>query len=82
MLETSKAQFLLVTPTAFPEFDVDFNHGIKEIEAIQKKAIKEGPSAEHFVVANNPKKGLKFSWPLFEKRVCRQTPLLFGERKE
>ena len=69
-LETSKAQFQLVPPSHFPEFGVDFGHGIKHIEAIQKKAITEGPPAEHFVVMDGTKKGLKFSWPLFEKRVC------------
>jgi hypothetical protein len=68
-LETSKAQFQLVSPTLHPDFVVDFDRGIKNIETIQKMAFKEGPSAEHFVVTDNGKKALKFSCPLFEKRV-------------
>jgi hypothetical protein len=71
-LETSKAQFQLVSPALYPEFETDFNHGIRNIESIQKMAYKEGPGAEHFVVFDGMKKGLKFSWPLFEKRVCRR----------
>jgi hypothetical protein len=43
--------------------------GIERIEKLQNKAISEGPSAEHFVVMDGQKKALKFSWPLFEKRV-------------
>jgi len=68
-LETSKAQFQLVSPTIHPEFDIDFNHGIKNIENIQKRVCKEGPGAEHFVVSDGGLRALKFSWPLFEKRV-------------
>lgn len=70
-LETSKAQFQLVSPTIHPEFNVDFTLGIDHIESVQDMAIKEGPRAEHFVVADGLKKALKFSWPLFEKRVCQ-----------
>ena len=69
-LETSKAQFQLISPSLHPEFDSDFAHGIKNIEAIQKLAYKDRPDPEHFVVTDSGKKGLKFSWPLFEKRVC------------
>lgn len=69
-LETSKAQFMLVAPTLHPEFEADFEQGIKSIESVQKMACKDGPGAEHFVISDNGKKGLKFSSPLFEKRVC------------
>ena len=68
-LETSKAQFQLLSPTIYPELDADFNHGIKHIETLQKQVIKEGPDAEHFIVSDGLKKALKFSWPLFQKRV-------------
>ena len=53
-----------------PEFDTDFKLTINQIEAIQKKVIKEGPGAEHFIVSDGLKKALKFSWPLFKKGVC------------
>lgn len=69
-LETSKAQFQLVSLSLHPEFDHDFSLGIKNIESIQKIACKDGPGAEHFVVTDGGKKALKFSWPLFEKQVC------------
>jgi hypothetical protein len=69
-LETSKAQFQIVAPTQHAEFDADFNQAVKHIETLQRMAIKEGPPAEHFVVSDGLKKALKFSWPLFEKRVC------------
>lgn len=68
-LETSKAQFQLVSPALHPEFNDDFNVGIEHIESLQNKAITEGPNAEHFIVFDGQRKGLKFSWPLFEKRV-------------
>ena len=67
-LETSKAQFQLIAPSQ-PDFEADFNHGLKNIETVQRMACKEGPGAEHFVVSDGGKKALKFSWPLFEKRV-------------
>jgi hypothetical protein len=70
-LETSKAQFQLVAPTVHPKFEGDFNHGIKNMETIQNMACKDGPGAEHFIIMDGGKKNLKFSWPLFEKRVCR-----------
>ena len=38
-LETSKAQFQIVSPDNHPEFDADFYQAIAHIEAIQKKAI-------------------------------------------
>jgi hypothetical protein len=68
-LETSKMQFQLIAPTAHPEFLADFDTSIQRIESLQKKAITEGPKAEHFVVIDGHQKALKFSWPLFEKRV-------------
>jgi hypothetical protein len=68
-LETSKIQFQLVPPAIHPEFTEDFTLGIERIEKLQNKAITEGPTAEHFVILDGQKKGLKFSWPLFEKRV-------------
>ena len=71
-LETSKAQFQIVSPDNHLEFDADFNQAITHIEAIQKKAINDGPHGEHFIISNGLKKGLRFSWPLFEKRVCNK----------
>jgi hypothetical protein len=68
-LETSKAQFQLISPTVYPEFESDFSRGIKNIETLQNQTIREGPEAEHFIVSDGVKKALKFSWPLFEKRV-------------
>jgi hypothetical protein len=68
-LESSKAQFQLISPVIHPEFSDDFMLGIERIEKLQNKAITEGPNAEHFVVMDGQKKALKFSWPLFEKRV-------------
>jgi hypothetical protein len=68
-LETSKAQFQLTSPAGYPEFESDFSHAINHIENLQREAIKEGPKAEHFIVTDGLKKALKFSWPLFEKRV-------------
>jgi hypothetical protein len=70
-LETSKMQFQLVCPTAHPEFVGDFDRGVARIESLQKLSIKEGPNAQHFVVSDGLKKALKFSSPLFEKRVRR-----------
>ena len=69
-LQTSKAQFQLVSPTLHPEFEIDFKHCIKNLEALQRLASKEGPPPEHFIVTEGGKKALKFSWPLFKKRVC------------
>ena len=69
-LETSKVQFQLVSPALHPEFDADFKRGVKNLEAIQKMAYKEGPAAEHLIIVEAGRKALKFSWPLFEKRVC------------
>ena len=68
-LETSKMQFQLTSPDGHPEFEADFLRGLKNLEVIQKKAIKEGPGAEHFIVADGMKRALKFSWPIFERRV-------------
>jgi hypothetical protein len=68
-LETSKAQFQLTSPTGYPEFESDFARAIDHIEHLQREAVKEGPSAEHFIVPDGLKKALKFSRPLFEKRV-------------
>jgi hypothetical protein len=72
-LESSKAQFQLVPPlaTVHPEFNNDFNLGMEHIETLQNKAITDGPNAEHFVVSDGQVKALKFTWPLFEKRVRR-----------
>ena len=69
-LETSKAQFQLISPADNPEFEADFSRGVKHIETLQKQAIREGPEPEHFIVSDGVKRALKFSWPLFEKRVC------------
>jgi hypothetical protein len=68
-LETSKAQFQLLSPTVYPEFDADYNRGVKLIERLQRQVIKEGPDPEHFIVSDGLNKALKFSWPLFNKRV-------------
>jgi len=68
-LETSKAQFQLVPPSLHSELEDDFNRGIKNIESLQRMACREGPGPEHFVVTDGGKKALKFSSPLFEKRV-------------
>ena len=68
-LETSKLQFQLVPPSRHPEFEDDFNRGVKVLEILQKIACKDGPEPEHFVVTDGGKKALKFSSPLFEKRV-------------
>lgn len=68
-LETSKTQFQLIPPVAHPELAEDFNLGITMIERLQKKTITDGPDAEHFVVSDGPTRALRFSWPLFEKRV-------------
>jgi len=68
-LETSKVQFQLTSPETHQEFSNDFKIGIEKIESLQNKAIVEGSSAEHFVVLDGQRKALKFSWPLFEKRV-------------
>ena len=70
-LETSKAQFQLVSPTNHPQFDADFGTGTDHIETLQMQAIKDGPEAEHFIVNDGLRTALKFSWPLFEKRVSR-----------
>ena len=77
-LETSKAQFQLISPTLHPEFDINFNRGIAQIETIQTMAIKDGPAAEHFLVSDGQKRALKFSWPLFEKRVCQNLTCVTG----
>jgi hypothetical protein len=68
-LENSKVQFQLLSPTVYPEFDADYGRGIKLIERLQRQVIKEGPDPEHFIVSDGLKKALKFSWPLFKKRV-------------
>jgi hypothetical protein len=70
VLETSKLQFQITCPTSHPEFATDFDVALQHIDHVQKKAITEGPKAENFIVADSVKKALKFSWPLFEKRVC------------
>ena len=68
-LETSKAQFQIVSPTDYPQLNADFDQGTEHIRSLQRSIIKEGPDAEHFVVMDGLKTALKFSWPLFEKRV-------------
>ena len=70
-LETSKVQFLLVPPVIHPDFVDDFNIAVEHIERLQDKAITEGPGGEHFIILDGRNKALKFSWPLFEKRVCQ-----------
>ena len=74
-LETSKVQFQLVPPSLHPEFEDDFNRGIKILESLLKIACKDGPGPEHFMISDGGKKALKFSSPLFEKRV--RFPFLF-----
>ena len=69
-LETSKVQFLLVVPTSHPDFETDFATSLNHIKTIQRKAIKEGPSTEHFIVSDRINRAFKLSWPIFEKRVC------------
>ena len=69
-LETSKAQFQIVSPSQHADFKDDFNLAIKNIDLLQRKDITEGPPAEHFIVSDGLTKAFKFSWPLFEKRVC------------
>ena len=69
LLETSKVQFQLVSPIVHSDFDADFNRGICHIESLQKHAIQEGPEGEHFIVADGQHRALRFSSPLFEKRV-------------
>jgi hypothetical protein len=76
-LESSKMQFQLVSPDLHPEFSADFKRGIERLERLQKQAITEGPNGEHFVIWDGRTKGLKFSWPLFEKRVRSHFALVF-----
>ena len=71
VLETSKAQFQLILPDTHPKFEADFSRGVKRIKALQKQTIRDGLDGEHFIVTDSVKKALKFSWPLFEKRVCQ-----------
>ena len=68
-LESSKAQFQLAPPVDLPDFSIDFNLGVEHVEKLQNKAVTEGPNGEHFIVLDERSKALKFSWPLFEKRV-------------
>lgn len=58
-LEMSKVQFLLVAPTSHPDFETDFATSLDRIETIQRKAIKEGPSAEHFIVSDGINRAFK-----------------------
>ncbi|KAF8798368.1 hypothetical protein BYT27DRAFT_7343617 [Phlegmacium glaucopus] len=67
-LENAKAQFMLVAPSADGIFHSDFKTGIERIERIQNKAVSEGPHPQYFIVTDGDQTGLKFSWPLFEKR--------------
>lgn len=80
-LETSKLQFQLVPPSRHPEFEDDFNRGVKVLESLQKIACKDGPEPEHFVVTDGGKKALKFSSPLFEKRVNIFFFSVYSERR-
>jgi hypothetical protein len=68
-LESSKLQFQIVAPASHPEFKADFELGINHIDSVQNKAISQGPKGEHFVVKDSYQKALRFSSPLFEKRV-------------
>jgi hypothetical protein len=70
MLESSKFQFQLLSPVIHPEITDDFNLGMKNIESLQNKAFNHGPNPEHFIVTDGQAKALKFSSPLFQKRVC------------
>jgi hypothetical protein len=69
-LETSKLQFQLISPEVHPEFIDDFKLGLERVEKLQNKVITDGPDGEHFIVSDGRTRALKFSWPLFEKRVC------------
>ena len=68
-LETSKAQFQIIAPTDYPQLNADFDQGTEHLRTLQRSIIKEGPDPEHFVVMDGLRPALKFSWPLFEKRV-------------
>ncbi|KAF8815383.1 hypothetical protein BYT27DRAFT_7333929 [Phlegmacium glaucopus] len=67
-LEASKAQFMLTAPPVDGVFNVDFKLGIEHLEKIQNKAVLEGNKPQHFIVVDGEQTGMKFSWPLFEKR--------------
>jgi len=47
-LETSKAQFQLVSPTIHPEFDIDFNHGIKNNRKHPEEGVQRGTRCRAF----------------------------------
>ena len=68
-LETSKTQFQLISPSNYPQFNADFTEGTEHIQALLRNAIKDGPAPEHFIVMDGLRTALKFSSPLFEKRV-------------
>jgi hypothetical protein len=70
-LETTKAQFQIISPTAFPEFAMDFDRATARMENLQRLAVKDGPEGAYFVVTDGFKKALKFSSPLFEKGVLQ-----------
>jgi hypothetical protein len=79
-LENSKLQFQIVAPAFLPDFEADFNLGLERIETFQEKIIADRPGAvaDGIVVVYNetqdgPQKALVFSWPLFQKRVCKRT---------
>lgn len=69
-LETSKAQFQIIPSDIHTEFGEDLKLGIRHLERLQNKVITEGPDPEHFITWDGRTKALKFSWPLFTKRVC------------
>ncbi|KAF8817653.1 hypothetical protein BYT27DRAFT_7237288 [Phlegmacium glaucopus] len=73
-LETAKAQFQLIPPVVYTDFITDFALGIQRMETLQNSATTGGPHAQHFVIFDDQNKGLKFSWPLFEKRTMAHDP--------
>jgi hypothetical protein len=68
-LEGAKTQFQVVSPTERLQFNADFDIATERLEALQRQAIKDGPNGEYFVVQDGLKNALRFSWPLFERRV-------------
>jgi hypothetical protein len=76
-LETSKTQFQLTAPTDHEEFDIDFATGVEQLDALQLAAAVEGPSPDHFIVWDGHSRALKFSCPLFERRVRPRQRIFF-----
>jgi hypothetical protein len=74
--ESAKAQFQIKSARQYPEFDADFTLGIRRLEQLQVQGIMENsPKPEHFIVVDNGENALRFSTPLFEKRVSKNNRL-------